>query len=344
MNDVARKAQNTFLHMVATSSLRRAVALLALGCLAACAAEPEPADQEETQESGFSLCRSLPESWMKTRRLSGGLSALNVQLRVGEALPSNGAPVADILYMHGFSDRMDNHKPLFDEWTKRGARVVSFEYPSHGETCGPGLSLFTVQDLTALAVTVEKEMSEDPERPLYVAGWSTGGLIATRLTQGAASLSRPIAGAMLFAPGVDVQLVLGAVTLDSLTSDPSPPHTGPISPTRPVTYPNFSGSLLVQATYARWQSIPSTIPTLLFTGGDTEDTYANTPGLKKFVVDQRSGGANITGVGCPGGKHELDNEAEPIGSTVRTMAGEFLDAAIAGDAYIAAAHPGCEAF
>ena len=300
-------------------------------CTSHVAAEPPV-----SSESAFTFeCSPLPASWMKTKRLSvdGG----NVQLRVGEARPS-GEPVADILYMHGFSDRMDNHKPLFDQWTKRGARVVAFEYPSHGETCGLGLEAYTFTDFVDFATVVEKDMVEDEKRPLYLAGWSTGGLIATRIAQGYRDVSRPVAGTMLFAPGIAVHVVLGEVTLDSLTSIAHPPHTGPIAPTRPALYGLFSAGLLLQSYEARNEPFPATIPTILFTGGEKSDTYADTAGLEAWVGEQRkhAAPAKISLVTCEGGKHELDNEAEPIGQEVRSMAGEFFSAATKHKPYVAA--------
>jgi alpha-beta hydrolase superfamily lysophospholipase len=304
----------------------------------------EATEPSVSSEAAFTdECRPLPASWMNTKRISvdGG----NAQLRVGEARPASGEPVADILYLHGFSDRMDNHKPLFDQWTKRGARVVAFEYPSHGESCGLGLGAYTFTDLVDFATVVEKDMVEDQKRPLYLAGWSTGGLIATRLAQGYRDVSRPIAGTMLFAPGIAVHVVLGEVTLDSLTSLAHPPHTGPIAPTRPALYALFSAGLLLQSHEARSEPFPATIPTILFTGGEQSDTYADTAGLQAWVGEQRERAepANIALVTCEGGKHELDNEAEPMGQEVRSMAGEFFSATTMHEPYVAPSAGPCNA-
>lgn len=321
---------------------------VALPLLAGCAAETD--DEAAASDEAAILskeCTPLVSSWMDTKRIDADGGKLS--LRVGEARPERGAPVADILYLHGFADRMDNHKPLFDEWTKRGARVISFEYPSHGETCGASLARYTFTDLVDLASYVEGKTVEDRQRPLYLAGWSTGGLIATRLVQGHRKLSRPVAGSMLFAPGIDVQVVLDKVTVESLTSHPAPPHTGPIAPKRPSLYALFSGGLLLQAHAAREEAYPN-VPTIIFAGGDESDTYADSPGLRRWVSEQRQIAATqgatsaITGVACEGGKHELDNEIEPMGQQVRSMAGEFFTATSRKEAYAAPSPGPCRAF
>src|SRR4051812_1989608 len=59
----------------------------------------------------------------------------NLHLRIGVMEPS-GTPKADVLFLHGFADRFDNHLPLFETWRNAGLRVIAFDYPSHGETCG----------------------------------------------------------------------------------------------------------------------------------------------------------------------------------------------------------------
>ncbi|HSO40026.1 MAG TPA: hypothetical protein VLT33_46180, partial [Labilithrix sp.] len=176
-------------------------------------------------------------------------------------------------------------------------------------------------------------------------GWSTGGLIATRLAQGYREVSRPIAGAMLFAPGIDVHVVLGEVTLDSLTSLAAPPHTGPIAPSRPSLFALFSAGLLLQAHEARSEPFPAAVPTVLFTGGERSDTYADTAGLQAWVGEQRerADAATIALVSCEGGKHELDNEAEPMGRQVRSMAGEFFAAATKHKPYVAPSPGPCKA-
>jgi hypothetical protein len=61
------------------------------------------------------------------------------------------------------------------------------------------------------------------------------------------------------------------------------------------------------------------------------------------VRKQREGGARIAGMSCPGGKHELDNECEPMGAQVRASAAAFAAYAAAGKPVELPAAP-CSAF
>lgn len=303
---------------------------LSFAALAVACSPPPPAEEAETQATGDELldvaCKPLPESWMHTWRLPADDGRL--QLRVGEARPE-GPIVGDVLFFHGFADRFDNHRPLFEEWTQRGFRVVSFEYPSHGETCGKSLAFYMYPALAKLAAEVERSLEEDADRPLLLAGWSMGGLLATRLVQGLAPLSRPVQGVMLLTPGVAVHAFLGRVEDETLTRNATPPHTGPIAPTRPSTWP-IATNLLYHAHVARTSPLPAGVPILTVVGGDEEDVYANSAGIRAWVTDQRNAGAASFGLSCAGGYHEIDNEPAPMGLQVQRSLGEFAEAVLAG--------------
>ncbi len=81
-------------------------------------------------------CQPLVEQdWIRTYRQT--LENGRLSIRIGVAEPQ-GETHGDILFFIGFADRVDNHKPLFDAWTAAGFRVIAYDYPSHGETCGSG--------------------------------------------------------------------------------------------------------------------------------------------------------------------------------------------------------------
>jgi pimeloyl-ACP methyl ester carboxylesterase len=244
----------------------------------------------------------------------------HVHLRVGTMTP-RGTPKGDVLFLHGFSDRFDNHLPLFEGFRRAGLRVVAFDYPSHGETCGRGLDRYRIKGIAELASFVEEHTRQADDRPLVVAGWSTGGLVAVRMLQAPSfALGREIRGAFLLAPGVDVKVLVGdkqIVTQETLTSHPNPPHRGPISPRSPLQTPLFATDLIVNARHARAASFPRDVPTFVVTGGEKEDVYANTRGVVTWVRARQDEGARVFGLTCPGGRHELDNEAEPMGGDVR---------------------------
>lgn len=267
----------------------------------------------------------------------------SLNLRIGIQNPV-GEPIGDVLYIHGFADRLDNHGPLFSAWTNAGLRVISFDLPSHGENSGTynNINKFTFENLAKLAATVEQlTKPENLNRPLILAGWSTGGLIIVRALQEnwITSFSRPIAGVILFTPGIGVRKFpwtfgnkLGMVTQETLTHDPHPPHVGKIKPSTPFWNSlafRFAPSLLFNSVKSQSVAYPSSIKTLVFSGGDKEDVYAKSYVIRDWVSDQNSlrqeaGGPSVLSVRCPHAAHEIDNELPQYGGTeVRAAAAEF---------------------
>lgn len=256
------------------------------------------------------------------------------KIRVGVQDPE-GAPLGDVLYFHGFSDRLDNHGPLFEAWNKQGLRVISFDYPSHGESTGTSLNFFSFRRLARLAVTVEKATREEIQRPLILSGWSTGGLLALRMMQGQSfeRFERSPRGLILFAPGVSVRnfvgrsslrYPLGEVTLDSLTHDPEPPHHGEISPKSPGSTPLFASFLKLNSLLSQWQKLPPELPTLILLAGSEDDRYANSESVLNWIQQQNENGAQIDAFQFPGARQEIDNETEIFGGPLsRKMAAKF---------------------
>lgn len=309
------------------------IGFVSLGLIACSSSAPE----EESGQSEDALiadsCPTTPAnpSWITTETMTfdGG----NSKIRVGTM---GRGDKGDVLYLHGFADRFDNHQPLFEELTRQGLRVITFDYPSHGESCGTSINWFGFAELADLAGRIET--AKRGRGPLYLAGWSTGGLLAVRMAQGVgSSLSRPIAGMALFAPGVDVRTVL-SVSESTLTRNRSAPHAGPPSPSSPAFRPLFATALLTNS-FAASAQLSANIPTLVITGGQTEDEYVDTAGVEAWTTSQRNGGAEMFGLSCAGGYHELDNEPEPMGGAVREAAARFL----AGDRQLADAG-GCAAY
>lgn len=272
-----------------------------------------------------------------------------LHLRIGEDRPE-GTPLGDVLYLHGFADRLDNHGPLFEAWRKAGLRVVSFDLPGHGENRGfqNRLGWYSFERLGALALEVERRTREDPRRPLILAGWSTGGLLAVRMVQEDrfAGGRRP-SGIVLFAPGVSLHLLVGRVGLvteGTLTRNPDPPHVGGIHPRSPLLRPLFALRLLGNSWLWSGEPMPRDTPVLVLVGGTEEDRYAYSPGLKRWAADQRKLGAPVTGVECPGGYHELDNEPDPIGRETRAAAAAFARSAAGAATSLDAALGACRRF
>ena len=171
----------------------------------------------------------------------------NCNVRVISETPKSVEPIADVLFLHGFSDRADNHGPLFKQIAAAGFRVISFDYPSHGETRCWNLDLHDFTSLSDLAVRVLAHAKFQSKRPLFLTGWSTGGLLAYRLAQREYFNDRHLAGLVLLAPGFSVYKipgVFGWVTQASLLSNPYPPHMGPIKPQSPLAFLGFSSAFI----------------------------------------------------------------------------------------------------
>lgn len=246
------------------------------------------------------------------------------QLRAVVETPAAKTATADVLFLTGFSDRADNHGPLFTQLTNSGFRVISFDYPSHGKTDCWSLNLHDMLSLEGLAQIVLLSPEIKSEAPLYLVGWSTGGLLAYRMLQRGQPAFRKVSGAVLLAPGLSVYPIpgeMGLVTMDSLLSNPKPPHLGEISPLSPLAYPLFATDLIATSLLARFESVPE-VPVLMLLGDDVLDVYANTPKIKKWFKSSRT--ANLTAYQCDGAKHEMDNEIEPIGQNVRDLIVGFI--------------------
>ncbi len=236
-------------------------------------------------------------------------------------------PKADVLFLIGFSDRADNHGPLFSQLVASGFRVISFDYPSHGETDCWGLNLQDIASLQILTQIVLVETQEKAERPLYMTGWSTGGLLAYRMMQQGQMSFRDVKGLVLLAPGLAVYKVPGVwgfVTLDTLLSNPNPPHKGDIYPSSPLQFPLFGADLIGHSVLARLSEVPD-VPILMILGDDEADVYAKTPKIKKWYKSFKSESPQFVSYQCASAKHELDNEIEPIGQTVRDLFVNFIN-------------------
>lgn len=264
--------------------------------------------------------------WGSNLRVAHYQISSNKSVRMGIQDPI-GFVRADLLYLHGLGDRMDNHAPLFNAWSEVGVRVIAFDFPSHGESDTWPLDFYDFEELAELSLQIEEAAREDRNRPLFIAGWSMGGLLAIRMAQ-MGMIPQKLKGLILFAPGVAVYPLVGGdgiIREETLTNNLNPPHRGEIKPRSPFLRPLFAKKLLINSRRSRSQTLPSDLPILTFVADDEDDLYAKSPDLKEWVVAQRSRGVTIYGLSCPGSKHEMDNEPHPIGSTVRALSSTFIN-------------------
>lgn len=308
--------------------LSRLAAVLSLIALpAACAAAPAGGEDVEGAEQRFSSepCGELSAvAGMKVERME--LSGAQIRVGVKEAA---GAVTADVMYLHGFADRFDNHLALFDELSAAGLRVVTFDYPSHGESCGASINRFDLEDLAVMAGKIDAA-KRTPGKPLYLAGWSTGGLLAVRIAQGFEPTElRPVGKMALFAPGVMVRPVM-TVDPGTLSSNLDGHHVAPPKPGSTLEAALFTAAIAGNSTLSH-RSLGG-VPALVVTGDAEKDRYVNTAGVERWVKARRDGGDTVLGLSCPafptdedlGGRHELDNEPAPQGDAVRGAAVAFL--------------------
>jgi pimeloyl-ACP methyl ester carboxylesterase len=249
-------------------------------------------------------------------------------LRVLIQTPPAGVQTrADLLFFTGFADRADNHAPLFEGLSRAGMRVISFDYPSHGESKCGWLGLKTMGDVARYANEIEVATRESNDRPLFVTGWSTGGLIATRMIENGDWKSRRLSGLVILAPGISVFALVGGgrgVRQQTLLSNPHPPHKGPIKPAGPLRVPLFATSLYFSSVMAQHAQLPKGLPTLVIMAGDKADLYAKEVQVKSWYKSQKQSGADVVGLQCTNSKHEMDNEIEPIGNEVRRAFIQFV--------------------
>lgn len=219
----------------------------------------------------------------------------NISLENGDLIvrtcihsPSTGSPIGDILYIHGFGDRCDNHGPLFSQFVLKGFRVIAFDLPSHGENSGTHnhINQFPFSRLAAVTRIVESTTRQTASRPLILSGFSTGGLLATRIVQSFGGIGdRSIFGLILFSPGIYPQTLIGEngiITVRTLTSNPNPPYQCPPKPDSPYKFPQFNEFIGWESREAVKHPMPN-IRTLVFTAG--RDMYIKSVEPRKWVRD-----------------------------------------------------------
>lgn len=267
----------------------------------------------------------------KVRTLTVGCKAL-LSVKIVVLPPTRpGKTRGDVIFFHGFADRSTNHIPLFADWRARGFRVIAPDLPSHGGTKGMrGLDLFTFRQLADILISVEKTTREDAERPLFVSGWSTGGLIAVRMAQWDLwkKAGRKLTAMVLLTPGVAVHPLVGewgVVTARTLTRNPNPGMQGPLRPSSPFLRPVFASQLLYNAWAARQEGLPPDVPTLVLLAGEKEDRYVRTSAVRDWA---RVAGPKVWILEFPGAFHQLDEEPDGIAEDVRETTGWFFEQAL----------------
>jgi len=277
-----------------------------------------------------------------------------VHLRFAQQKPLKSVKtVGDIFYFTGYADRIDNHGPLYDEWTRLGFRVITFDYPQHGLSKG-SLNRIDLWGFTSLAKLAGKALkwaeqkevagSDVRDRPLIIAGMSVGGLMAIRtyqnqkMKQAFGSTRQPVAR-ISFSPGLSAPVLpwnfgdgRGNTTVKTMTRHPSPPYAGPPRPKNAwLESPIFGLAIGKAGRQAHRETFSDHSPILVFSGDLEDDTIVDQGNVREWVHNKRvEDGADIVGVACKKGRHDLSNEIEPMGQEVRIMAGRYVAQAVTG--------------
>jgi pimeloyl-ACP methyl ester carboxylesterase len=288
----------------------------------------EQATEQSTEQS------TVVPGLVTSRIDVSGISGREGTVRIG-VLEPEGEPVADLIFLHGHADRLDNHRELFLAFAASGVRVISYDLPSHGLTDAGPLDVWSFADLAALTGLVEKTTRDSGERPLVLSGWSFGGLLATRIAQTpeySAALSRPLAALAVENPAL-VPLPFsggdGVSKLRALTHDLSAPVAGPPTPASPFLNPVFAGRLLSQAAIGRSTPLPNGLDTLVVLSDPAEDLYVDPTEIRTWAEEiAPQDGAAVTVVQCAGSRHGADIEAWPIGAAARDAMVDFVADAV----------------
>ncbi|MBY0471761.1 lysophospholipase [bacterium] len=275
--------------------------------------------------------------------------APEVRLYVYQVEPKEGPIQANVLFLHGYGDCSENHPELFDAWVEKGYRVISFDYPGHGKSQGMYnyLNYFNFHDLAKMAVGAVNFVEKDEERPLILAGWSTGGLLALRLAQldSMKHFKTTPSALVLLDPAISPKLIvgnrIGRITRETLTSNPEGLKACPVNPQFPLLHARFSSSLLWNSTVPKnlvndvsnffgwdfkWQDqqLSPDFPTLIVMADPKYDRYVNFEPAKDWAFKQvLRNFADITMYQCHDAFHAVDVEPRGIGTVVRRMAADF---------------------
>jgi alpha-beta hydrolase superfamily lysophospholipase len=265
----------------------------------------------------------IDRNYPRTAKIRSGF------IREDQAAPFRG----NVIYYEGLGDSMLNHLPLFNLVAKAGYRVIAFDYMGQGGSSG-SMNDTRILGITEIGSQIWLKHARDlalfPKKTII--GWSTGGLAAY-----AEAALRPeqISNLVLIAPGLAPNMFVGEnnwlrgvinrITLSTLTSaryenGTANPHIDPISPPSPLDVWSFALDLIATAyEMRRVPLVPNVNGFVLLSGPN--DTYVDAE-RTRFVLERRAPHFKI--IEYPRALHEIDNEAEPTGSTARHDILDFI--------------------
>ena len=245
---------------------------------------------------------------------------------------------ATVIYLPGYADTFNNHEDLLSQLHDAGVRVISFDYPSHGQSDG-GIWAWDIQDVASIIKAVlsspslnSGELAINRKLPVILVGWSTGATMAIRTAQTWHPHVIPadlrLAGIVAFAPGLPVQLAVGhgysrlgtKVKAEDLTRNARAIKYAPMPESTLASGP-FALSLFTTSVAAKVMSAPA-IPTLVFVADNDKDFFVNANSSATWV--QNSPETPTFGFQCEGAYHGLEFEPDGIGELTRLLTLEFV--------------------
>lgn len=266
-----------------------------------------------------------------------------VKIKVGVLNARN--PKANVIYLHGFADTMDNHETLLRKFRDSNLNVIAYDFPGHGSSEGH-IWAWDLKEVAMIINTIMKDSNVHFDRglPVILAGWSTGATMAIRIMQNE-SISKAswktqvlpnahVIGLILYAPSVPANMTVGDSlifpSIDTLTRNKACIKNDP-QPTTTLGAGEFVASLKFQSEMARsgFVNLPKDLPILTIVAGD-DDMYTTSGNTVKFVKAQAKQGVEIVGFQCTDSYHAIDCEPSGIAEESTDLAVNFAKA-IAAD-------------
>ncbi len=234
------------------------------------------------------------------------------------------SPRAALLFVHGFAERSRRHEPTLVALAERGIATFAFDLRGHGDAAGTRDYVGDFARLVADTAAMRRDVARAlPGVPLFIAGFSLGGLVAL---SSAADDANGLAGMILIAPGLDpagrapralkglgvfVGRYLPFVPVARVDFRPIDALPGePLRRTRVIAA--RTAAELMRASSVAFRRAPHVeLPALIFHGD--RDRLVSSGGSRRFANEL--GGSDVTLRIVSGGDHELLRD--PTGDGVR---------------------------
>ncbi len=176
---------------------------------------------------------------------------------------------------------------------------------------------------------MEQVISPNERKPLLLAGWSFGGILASYILQDRETRESfpKVSGLILYAPMVAPKpcgkSFLCQLSNETLTHDASL-WERELKPKSALEHLPFGAKILLQSSFSWKLPFPADLQTLIFASAQG-DAYVQTSSVLRWVGAHRSNYVSrMSGFHCELARHELDNELLEFGGEfVRDISRDF---------------------